>query len=839
MRGPALQENWQVEFSVHKMSAAMMEDARLTFQHELEQEMEKLGVEVQKRKAFLVENLFAMPTWQPAPTWKDLLQGDWKSAKLDLSLYPNEEVNKVRKQMYNKIHAWSTAMRDALLRRGYWSNAACPITGNSMFGERTAHVYNELTGLTMMLGYDSLPVGCCGIVLHPQWGKAAYPMTFFTLAPLDKIIEAAEEIEKNAKLPDLEDQESKKNLNYDRGINLILYHFTLFNASKMLVDKNRIAEVYHLIKNSVRDEGSSVLICVAGECDAIAACHILVTMFRADHISYSLQFVRGYVDVQQHVDSLDTSSCRCIVLINCGSTEALNELLQLGEDDRADLQVVVIDSHRPYSLSNIYFDCGDVEDFENQDLSTARIILLDDGLREYEVPTAMMVVNADLNAAEEEEEEEEDEFNIRSPVQRRRIDEDGNSVDVDEEDEEKLEKQRKRQVRDECRLAIEDYYKGTSRGLSSAIMMYNLSTTIKRDNNSMLWWAMIGLTEQFMNDMIGRQRYEQEVFVLQDEAVRLGESSSVGGSKINYSEEFRFLLLQHWTLYNSMYYSNYVASRLGIWKDRTTNKLQTLLARMGIPLVEAEQRYMHMNSDYKDRLRALLEEHKEEFNLEELVFPTFRKERTCGNPISVTDCYYICSSMMYHPPVGNEDWTDSYIRSYDAIKDCAHHEDAWDVLVGGNSKVVQYAIQLQQTIVHKGFELAQDRMIQKTNFFRHAYFAVNEGNKILTNPAVLSRLAMFLMDLEKKTSDKELKPIVLGVDNEEDHTCTVVGCLASDSMGFRGRNHFGKIFKEAAEAMPQMEVQMYGFDTEVIQIKTGEFASFIDCIIERSMPYAG
>ena len=47
-------------------------------------------------------------------------------------------------------------------------------------------------------------------------------------------------------------------------------------ASKMLVDKNRIAEVYHLIKNSVRDEGSSVLICVAGECDAIAACHILV-----------------------------------------------------------------------------------------------------------------------------------------------------------------------------------------------------------------------------------------------------------------------------------------------------------------------------------------------------------------------------------------------------------------------------------------------------------------------------------------------------------------------------------------------------------------------------------
>eukprot|EP00960_Hanusia_phi_P039663 753972-Hanusia_phi.AAC.11 len=62
LRGPALQENWQVEFSVHKMSAAMMEDARLTFQHELDEEMGKLGIDTQGRKAFLVENLVALPT---------------------------------------------------------------------------------------------------------------------------------------------------------------------------------------------------------------------------------------------------------------------------------------------------------------------------------------------------------------------------------------------------------------------------------------------------------------------------------------------------------------------------------------------------------------------------------------------------------------------------------------------------------------------------------------------------------------------------------------------------------------------------------------------------------
>ena len=90
------------------------------------------------------------------------MSGDWKSAKLDLSVYPSQvdfhsimdsvftavdrlsqmfrsclidqEVNKLRKLMYLKFKAWATKVRSILMSKGYWTDASCPITGGCMFG---------------------------------------------------------------------------------------------------------------------------------------------------------------------------------------------------------------------------------------------------------------------------------------------------------------------------------------------------------------------------------------------------------------------------------------------------------------------------------------------------------------------------------------------------------------------------------------------------------------------------------------------------------------------------------------------------------------------------------
>ena len=47
------------------------------------------------------------------------------------------------------------------------------------------------------------------------------------------------------------------------------------------------------------------------------------------------------------------------------------------------------------------------------------------------------------------------------------------------------------------------------------------------------------------------------------------------------TEELRFMLFRHWTLYDAMYHSSYVAGKLGIWKERGRKRLTGLLAKMG------------------------------------------------------------------------------------------------------------------------------------------------------------------------------------------------------------------------------------------------------------------
>lgn len=46
-------------------------------------------------------------------------------------------------------------------------------------------------------------------------------------------------------------------------------------------------------------------------------------------------------------------------------------------------------------------------------------------------------------------------------------------------------------------------------------------------------------------------------------------------------QEFRLMMLRHWSLYNSMYNSPHVATRLVTWTSAGKEKLDFLLARMG------------------------------------------------------------------------------------------------------------------------------------------------------------------------------------------------------------------------------------------------------------------
>lgn len=155
------------------------------------------------------------------------------------------------------------------------------------------------------------------------------------------------------------------------------------------------------------------------------------------------------------------------------------------------------------------------------------------------------------------------------------------------------------------------YGVGSSHGQSAAGTIYILATMLERVDNDLLWCvppplptriqidcgtrlAILGLTYQYTTSRISRATYDKYHSIYYDEVFRLNPPlphATTNPTAINpddvslrATEELRFMLFRHWTLYDAMYHSSYVAGKLGIWKERGRKRLTGLLAKMGCVL---------------------------------------------------------------------------------------------------------------------------------------------------------------------------------------------------------------------------------------------------------------
>lgn len=60
------------------------------------------------------------------------------------------------------------------------------------------------------------------------------------------------------------------------------------------------------------------------------------------------------------------------------------------------------------------------------------------------------------------------------------------------------------------------------------------------------------------------------------------------------------MLLRHWTLYDSLCNSNYVVSRLELWKEQGQKELKKILATLGVSLDQAKQKYAFMDANLRN-----------------------------------------------------------------------------------------------------------------------------------------------------------------------------------------------------------------------------------------------
>lgn len=55
--------------------------------------------------------------------------------------------------------------------------------------------------------------------------------------------------------------------------------------------------------------------------------------------------------------------------------------------------------------------------------------------------------------------------------------------------------------------------------------------------------------------------------------------------------DFRFPLMRHWSVYESIIHSRYVAVRLGTWQEKGRDKVDELLVKMGLSQRDCKQDY--------------------------------------------------------------------------------------------------------------------------------------------------------------------------------------------------------------------------------------------------------
>lgn len=177
--------------------------------------------------------------------------------------------------------------------------------------------------------------------------------------------------------------------------------------------------------------------------------------------------------------------------------------------------------------------------------------------------------------------------------------------------------------------------------------------------------GILGLTEQYVHDKISFTNYEEKIQTYKDEIPKfniipqeesmdpLSDESALNCTPLNpddhsikFQNEFHLMLLRHWSLYDSLYHSTYVATRLGIWKDKGRQKLSNLIANTGLPLTECYQSYASMRMEFKRDISPKLKKWAPRFNMPEIIFPSFL--RNCGSrtAVSASDTIYSLTALM-------------------------------------------------------------------------------------------------------------------------------------------------------------------------------------------------
>lgn len=171
--------------------------------------------------------------------------------------------------------------------------------------------------------------------------------------------------------------------------------------------------------------------------------------------------------------------------------------------------------------------------------------------------------------------------------------------------------------------------------------------------------AILGVTFQHLMEVSPPATFDLEVSSLRDQCYLLNtdttstnttaNGSTTGHGQIRYEPEFRFMLTRHWTLFNSMLHSRYMATRLGVWREKGKRMLETFIVKMGVPLAQCKVDYSSMELEMKESLPARISRHAGEFGIGDVLVPSFMREYGFVMRLSASDAVYALMALLEAP----------------------------------------------------------------------------------------------------------------------------------------------------------------------------------------------
>ncbi|KAF5862387.1 hypothetical protein ETB97_011744 [Aspergillus alliaceus] len=364
---------------------------------------------------------------------------------------------------------------------------------------------------------------------------------------------------------------------------------------------------------------------------------------------------------------------------------------------------------------------------------------------------------------------------------------------------------------------LHNYYSsGTSYSEPISSIVYSLASELGREDNDLLWLAIIGVSSLELGGRTmsgvgisnssesggsagwGGERGERVRQILRDEVHRLnppdpyerdrdirGEINGVipttakspTDKSIRLSPEPRFILIRHWSLYDSMLHSPYLASRLHVWTENGRKRLNKLLAKMGISLSQSHQSYTHMDMELKRVLRQRLLKYAPMYGLDGLV-PAEASGHAASREgwgfvrcwgwkacLSATDVGVIIGAMLEVGPeeapgswdakrlsrpkitsdskgVTESTQSDIVPRFWNAYDALSLTSESPTLLLAA----LPLAQHLHRSILRTGTSLLSKHQIRHLRAFRIAVVKDGPDVKLFTNPGALTKLALWIAE---------------------------------------------------------------------------------------------